>query len=88
MSDLLVASLVLAQRAGETIVQHHTSSTDNMRVKGQTDDGTDEPVTEADEASNAVLVNGYRSRFPQISIFSEEMKPPPSPPVCCRSMVY
>ena len=34
------------------------------RIKARTDEGVAEPVTEADQRSNQVLVNGYRQRFP------------------------
>ena len=33
----------------------------------------DEPVTEADQKSNALIVNGLRQRFPGIEILSEEV---------------
>ena len=51
------------------------------RIKARTDEGVAEPVTEADQRSNQVLVNGYRQRFPGLSILSEERTPPPSGPL-------
>ena len=83
LSEVLSASLELAEHAAQQIRSHHDSikTGEDTRVKGKTDDGVDEPVTQADQSSNAVLVNGYRSRFPQLSIFSEEMAPPDLPPV-------
>jgi len=43
-----------------------------VRVKALTDEGVAEPVTVADAASNAVLVHGYRRRFPGIALLTEE----------------
>jgi 3'-phosphoadenosine 5'-phosphosulfate (PAPS) 3'-phosphatase len=54
----------------------HAGSSHLIRIKAKTDEGVDEPVTRADMVSNQFLVNGYRQRFPGISILSEEREPP------------
>eukprot|EP00612_Vaucheria_litorea_P001571 CAMPEP_0171454636 /NCGR_PEP_ID=MMETSP0945-20130129/1843_1 /TAXON_ID=109269 /ORGANISM="Vaucheria litorea, Strain CCMP2940" /LENGTH=263 /DNA_ID=CAMNT_0011979699 /DNA_START=279 /DNA_END=1070 /DNA_ORIENTATION=- len=46
-----------------------------MKVKGLTAEGVIEPVTEADQRSNKILVNGFRNHFPNIAMLSEETEP-------------
>jgi inositol monophosphatase 3 len=49
-----------------------SSSTSYSHMKGFTDEGVGEPVTQADIASNEIFIKGLRHRFPGLSIFTEE----------------
>ena len=80
LSELAATASHLAERAGAAIRASHAeltakgSGAEGMaaRVKAVTDEGVNEPVTAADVAANAVLVDGYRARFPGLAILTEE----------------
>eukprot|EP00640_Fibrocapsa_japonica_P002122 CAMPEP_0113934154 /NCGR_PEP_ID=MMETSP1339-20121228/1483_1 /TAXON_ID=94617 /ORGANISM="Fibrocapsa japonica" /LENGTH=351 /DNA_ID=CAMNT_0000935831 /DNA_START=22 /DNA_END=1078 /DNA_ORIENTATION=+ /assembly_acc=CAM_ASM_000762 len=80
LSELLAVGLDLTEQANQAIrqVKAGGSEAQHLRVKGKTAEGVDEPVTEADASSNSVFINGLRSRFPGISILSEETEPEPA----------
>lgn len=78
LSDLLAVSVELSKQSAQVIKDIHAQGkeAEKMKVKGQTEEGVDEPVTEADAKSNAIIVNGLRDRFPGVHILSEEAEPP------------
>jgi len=75
LSDLIGAAIHLSEIAAHEITEVKLAGTDATKVKGQTDEGVDEPVTLADARSNSVFVNGLRELFPGIDILSEETDP-------------
>lgn len=56
----------LAQRAGEATLQFYA---DEVEVERKADNS---PLTAADRASHAVIVEGLQHRFPEIPVLSEE----------------
>ena len=56
----------LARKAGEVIMKIYQ---ENFAV---TYKGTDDPVTQADQQANVIIVEGLRTHFPQDSIVAEE----------------
>ncbi|CAM9842008.1 unnamed protein product [Chrysoparadoxa australica] len=87
LSELVAVGLGLSEHAAAEIKAVKRQHTEQMKVKGLTDEGVIEPVTDADERSNRIFVNGYRQQFPGINILSEEadgdqgFKPPAVSPV-------
>lgn len=76
LSDLIAASLQLSEIAGQEIVNVKNGNIGlDTHIKGQTEEGIDEPVTVADGNSNRIIVNGLRDLFPGIDILSEETEP-------------
>ena len=57
----------LAVRAGKKIMEFYHSSFD-VEIKGD-----DSPVTSADFASNQIIINGLKEKFPTFAILSEEI---------------
>lgn len=78
LSDLLSVSVELSKKSADVIKDVHSQGkeAEKTKIKGQTEEGVDEPVTEADAKSNAIIVNGLRQKFPGINILSEEVEPP------------
>jgi len=77
LSELLSVGMELSEQANEIIrqVKHEGKKAEDMHVKGKTEEGVDEPVTQADSLSNSIFVNGFRDEFPGIHILSEETEP-------------
>jgi len=75
LSDLIGAAIHLSEIAAHEITEVKLTGVETTKVKGQTDEGVDEPVTLADARSNSVFVNGLRQLFPGIDILSEETEP-------------
>lgn len=75
MSDLVGASIALSELAALEIKKVKEEHKENTKVKGQTKEGVDEPVTVADQRSNSVFINGFRQFFPGILLVSEETDP-------------
>ncbi len=61
--------IAIAEAAGREIM--HIYATDDFAV---TDKSDNSPLTKADKASNAVIVNALKEQFPEIPIISEENK--------------
>jgi len=75
MSDLIGASIALSELAALEIKQVKAEHKEDVKVKGKTKEGVDEPVTVADSRSNSVFINGFRQFFPGIVLVSEEIDP-------------
>lgn len=75
LSDLLAIGLGLTAQAATAIRAVKQEHSEHSKVKGLTKEGVEEPVTDADNRSNKVFVNGYRNHFPGIHILSEETDP-------------
>lgn len=75
LSEIIGVSIELSRKAAGVIRDVKYNKGEETKVKGKTDEGVDEPVTVADAKSNAVMVNGLRTRFPPINILSEETNP-------------
>jgi len=63
LNNLISASIGLSAMAAESIQDVKRRHKEDTQVKGKTKEGVDEPVTEADRASNEVLINGFRTLF-------------------------
>jgi len=63
LNNLISASIGLSAMAAEKIKDVKARHAESLHVKGQTHEGVDEPVTEADRESNYVMINGLRTLF-------------------------
>src|SRR5688572_15348340 len=71
MSDLsreLEVALALARRAGAAVLEHYAAE---IEVEFK-DPGESDPVTHADRAANAIIVDGLAAAFPGDGILAEE----------------
>jgi 3'(2'), 5'-bisphosphate nucleotidase len=78
----LNAARTLARSAGAGALQFYGKNTLHIAQKGD----MNEPVTEADFAANAILVNGLRAEFPADALLSEEL--PDDPQRLARERVW
>ena len=65
--DLVVAMRRLALEAGQKIMEIYEADDFDVKVKSD-----DSPVTEADEAADALISAGLRAAFPDIMLVTEE----------------
>ncbi|CAM9354181.1 unnamed protein product [Laminaria digitata] len=75
LSQLIAVGLGLTAQAAKVIKGVKAEHKEDLKVKGLTKEGVEEPVTVADTNSNNVFVNGYRNHFEGINILSEETEP-------------
>ncbi len=66
--DLLAVLCVIAERAGKEILAHYVE-TEEIEVRHKADDS---PVTEADEAAEAFILEALAKLTPEIPVVSEE----------------
>ncbi|XP_037938832.1 putative inositol monophosphatase 3 [Teleopsis dalmanni] len=74
MRKLLIGSIQAAQRGGLEILSVARTRNLKERSKGKTDEGANDPFTDADARSHCVMKHGLQRIFPRIQIFSEEDK--------------
>lgn len=74
LRKLLIGGIQATQMGGLEVV----AASDNIRAKskGQTKEGVNDPVTNADLRSHCVMENGLKRLFPKIKIISEEESQP------------
>eukprot|EP00735_Rhodelphis_limneticus_P009283 TRINITY_DN2661_c0_g1::TRINITY_DN2661_c0_g1_i1::g.26105::m.26105 TRINITY_DN2661_c0_g1::TRINITY_DN2661_c0_g1_i1::g.26105 ORF type:complete len:641 (-),score=161.93,sp/Q29JH0/IMPA3_DROPS/34.31/6e-51,sp/Q29JH0/IMPA3_DROPS/37.84/1e-48,Inositol_P/PF00459.20/6.7e-38,Inositol_P/PF00459.20/1.1e-38,Rho_RNA_bind/PF07497.7/20,Rho_RNA_bind/PF07497.7/9 TRINITY_DN2661_c0_g1_i1:813-2735(-) len=77
LSQMISAALDLSHRASGVIRNVKEQASLGTKIKGTTDEGKEEPVTQADRLSNSVFINGFRSVWPSLAIVSEETDPEP-----------
>lgn len=74
LRQLLIAAVQAAQRGGLEVLEVANSRIMNEKSKGKTDEGANDPFTDADGRSHCVMKLGLRRLFPRVTIFSEEDK--------------
>jgi len=77
IGELLSASIDLAERAGEIIRGVQKSGDLQVKIKGYSESGVEDPLTQADVKAQALIINGLLSRWPCLSILAEEDRPNP-----------
>eukprot|EP01084_Bolivina_argentea_P112207 200139_1 len=63
LNNLISASIGLSNLAAEKIIAVKNKHKEGTHIKGKTQEGVDEPVTEADRESNFVIINGLKTLF-------------------------
>jgi len=74
LRKMLIAAIQAAQRGGLEVLDVARSRKLKERSKGKTDEGVDDPITDADGRSHCVMKQGLQRIFPRVQIFSEEDK--------------
>ncbi|XP_058467966.1 putative inositol monophosphatase 3 [Malaya genurostris] len=72
LRKLLIGSIQAAQQGGIEVVEVSKSADFKVQNKGKTNEGANDPVTDADFRSHCVMVDGLHRIFPKIKIISEE----------------
>lgn len=70
MRKLLIGGIQAAQMGGLEVLQ--ASNDIHSKSKGQTKEGANDPVTNADLRSHCVMENGLKRLFSKVTIISEE----------------
>ncbi|XP_004535247.1 putative inositol monophosphatase 3 [Ceratitis capitata] len=74
LRKLLIGAIQAAQRGGVEILDVASTRDLNERSKGKTDEGANDPFTDADGRSHCVMKEGLHRIFPRVKIYSEEDK--------------
>lgn len=74
LRKMLIAAIQAAQRGGLEVLDVARSRQLKERSKGKTDEGVNDPFTDADGRSHCVMKQGLQRIFPRVQIFSEEDK--------------
>uniref|UniRef100_A0A1I8N884 Putative inositol monophosphatase 3 n=1 Tax=Musca domestica TaxID=7370 RepID=A0A1I8N884_MUSDO len=74
MRKLLIGAIQAAQKGGLEILEVAKSRDLKEKSKGKTDEGANDPYTDADGRSHCVMKQGLHRIFPRVTIFSEEDK--------------
>ncbi|CAB3222071.1 unnamed protein product [Arctia plantaginis] len=71
LKSLLKASIYAAELGGKKVVDGKKHEL-NIKSKGKTQEGANDPVTDADYASHCVMYYGLKNTFPKLNVVSEE----------------
>ncbi|XP_063623598.1 putative inositol monophosphatase 3 [Cydia splendana] len=71
LKHLLKAGIFAAERGGKRVVSQKNGEL-NVQSKGKTQEGANDPVTDADLASHCAMYYSLKNTFPKLSIVSEE----------------
>lgn len=72
LRKLLIASIVAAQKGGLEVLAVSKRSNFGIHMKGQTNEGLSDPITDADFLSHCVMEQGLQNIFSKLKIISEE----------------
>jgi len=72
LPHLVSACIDLAERAGSLIREVHSSGDLNVKIKGVTSNGVDDPLTEADLQSQKLIIGGLTNIWKGLHIVGEE----------------
>jgi 3'(2'), 5'-bisphosphate nucleotidase len=80
IGELVSVCVDLAEQAGATIKQVHSSGQLKIQIKGYSETGVEDPLTEADTKAQVVIVDGLLSKWPALKIVAEEDRVDNKPP--------
>ena len=70
LRELLSASIELAERGGEEVINVMKEKKLNEKSKGETREGANNPVTDGDMRSHEVIMHGFEVSFPKSLLVS------------------
>ncbi|XP_047026686.1 putative inositol monophosphatase 3 [Helicoverpa zea] len=71
LKSLLKAAVVAAERGGKKVMDGKSHEL-NVKSKGKTLEGANDPVTDADYASHCLMYYSLKNTFPKLTVVSEE----------------
>ncbi|KAJ1529651.1 hypothetical protein ONE63_006414 [Megalurothrips usitatus] len=74
LRKLLIAAIEVAEKGGKEVSYVRSLPDINVKSKGKTKEGANDPVTNADKRSHCVMYYGLTQAFPKVKIISEEEK--------------
>lgn len=84
LKSLLKASIQAAERGGKKVMVGKSQEL-NIKSKGKTQEGVNDPVTDADYASHCAMYYGLKNTFSKLNVISEEHSK--SDPSCANQPV-
>lgn len=84
LKSLLKASIQAAERGGKKVMEGKNQEL-NIKSKGKTQEGVNDPVTDADYASHCAMYYGLKNTFSKLNVISEEHSK--SDPSCANQPV-
>lgn len=71
LKSLLKAAVQAAERGGKKVIEGKNHEL-NIKSKGKTQEGANDPVTDADYASHCAMYYGLKNTFSKLTVVSEE----------------
>ncbi|KAJ8715879.1 hypothetical protein PYW08_013164 [Mythimna loreyi] len=71
LKSVLKASIQVVERGGKKVMEGKSQEL-NIKSKGKTLEGVNDPVTDADYASHCAMYYGLKNTFPKLTVISEE----------------
>jgi Golgi-resident PAP phosphatase len=71
LKSLLKASISAAERGGKKVIDGKNHEL-HVKSKGKTQEGANDPVTDADYASHCAMYYALKNTFPKLTVVSEE----------------
>ncbi|KAK3915194.1 Putative inositol monophosphatase 3 [Frankliniella fusca] len=74
LRKLLIAAIEVAEKGGKEVSYVRSLPDINIKSKGKTKEGANDPLTNADKKSHCVMYYGLTQAFPKVKVISEEEK--------------
>lgn len=72
LRKLLIAAIEVAEKGGKEVSDVRSQQNIEVKSKGKTKEGANDPLTNADKKSHCVMYYGLTQAFPKVKVISEE----------------